>query len=153
MMNDSKWIKLLEAIESLDFPPAFMCKTIKEVVDDEFERRFLIETPSYIGNWQPFYFEGMPIFMKIEYILVKPLLGKHQGQLVDDHIFDQTEQFRKILMELNISFSEQNHCFKINAYLEFQIRWSRIKNEMLQKFKNFNCNLSVMIVKSLNLMF
>ena len=75
--------------------------------------------PCYWGNWQPFYCEAMPIFMTIEYILVKPLLRKHQGKLVDDLIYDQCDEFRALLKTLNLQYSEMDACFKICAYQKY----------------------------------
>lgn len=119
MMNDSKWFQLLQAVESLDFPPAFLCKTLTKNVDHVSEIKFRQQIPCYLGNWQPFYCEAMPIFMTIEYILVKPLLRKHQGKLVDDLIYDQCDEFRALLKTLNLEYSEMDACFKICAYQKY----------------------------------
>ena len=115
-MNDTKWIKLLCAIEQLDFPPAFIVKRVTEAVDVESESLFCSQIPHYWGNWQPFYKEAMPIFIDIEYTFVQPRLAKYQGRLIDDLIIDLSEQFKAILIELNIPYVMEMQCFKICAY-------------------------------------
>lgn len=117
-MSDSKWIRLLVAINRLDFAPAFMTKLLKDPIDQNTETQFLNTVPWYFGDWQPFYQEGMPIFNTIEYLIVKPMLSEHQGRLIADKILDQTDQFRNILKSLNVMYLEYEHngSFKIYAY-------------------------------------
>ncbi len=116
LMNDSKWIKLLHEVEQLDFPPAFIAKKVTEKADIEYERNFCHKIPHYLGNWQPYYMEAMPIFLDIEYVFVQPRLAKYQGKLVDDLIIDISEQFNAVLIELNIPYVMEQQCFKILAY-------------------------------------
>lgn len=117
-MSDSKWIRLLDAINRLDFAPAFMTKLLKDPIDQNTETQFLNTVPWYFGDWQPFYQEGMPIFNSIEYLIVKPMLSEHQGHLIADKILDKTDQFRNILKSLNVMYQEYEHngSFKIYAY-------------------------------------
>lgn len=115
-MNDSKWIKLLHEVEQLKFEPAFIAKRLTEKTDIEYEQNFCNKIPYYLGNWQPFYKEAMPIFLDIEYVLVQPRLTKYQGRLVNDLIIDISEQFNAVLIELNIPYVMEQQCFKIMAY-------------------------------------
>ncbi|MCX5467321.1 DUF6678 family protein [Acinetobacter nematophilus] len=117
-MNDSTWIKLLDAINSLDFPPAFMAKLLKDPIDQHAETQFLNTVPWYCGDWRPFYQEGMPIFISIEYLIVKPMLIEHQGRLIAAKILDQTDRFRNLLKSLNVMYQEyeSNGGFKIYGY-------------------------------------
>jgi hypothetical protein len=115
-MNDSKWIKLLDAMNALDFPPAFMVKLLHDPVDQHAEMQFSNTVPWYFGNWQPYYQEGMPIFNSIEYLIVKPMLRQHQGRLIADLILDQTDQFRMVLAHLQVVYKEHRCSFKIYAY-------------------------------------
>jgi hypothetical protein len=115
-MSDSKWIKLLDAMNNLDFPPAFLLKRLQDQIDQSAEQQFTNTVPWYFGNWQPFYQEGMPIFKTIEYLIVKPMLRQHQGRLIADKIFDQTDQFAILLAQLNVIYEERHRCFKIYGY-------------------------------------
>ena len=115
-MNDSKWFKLLQAIESLNFPPAFIVKCLTEEKDVLSENNLMNGIPSYLGNWQPFYKEAMPMFINIEYLLVKPLLAKFQGHLIKDLILDESTVFRAILTDLKLNFDEVGSCFKVFGY-------------------------------------
>lgn len=115
-MSDSKWLKLLHAMTDLDFPPAFIVKLVTENRDLQAEDQFVKKIPWYLGDWHPFYHDAMPVFIAIEYLMVKPMLSKPRGRLISDLILDQTDQFRTLLQRLNIVFDEKNSCFKIYAY-------------------------------------
>lgn len=115
-MNDSKWIQFLHEVEQLEFEPAFIAKRVTELTDIENEQRFCSKTPHYLGNWQPFYQEAMSIFMDIEYLLVQPFLAKYQGKLINDIVIDLSDEFKTILIQLNIPYVMEQQCFKILAY-------------------------------------
>ncbi len=115
-MSDSKWLKLLHTMKDLDFPPAFIVKLVTENKDQQAEDKFVKKIPWYIGDWHPFYHDAMPVFIGIEYLIVKPMLSKSRGRLISDLILDQTDQFRTLLQHLNIVFDQKDCYFKIYAY-------------------------------------
>lgn len=115
-MSDSKWIKLQIAMLNLDSPPAYFAKLITETKDYAFEQSFITQIPNYIGNWNAVYEEGMPFFFNIEYIIIRPLLRKFRGALIDDLIINQSNTIRRILRDLNIPFEEENLCFRVHGY-------------------------------------
>lgn len=115
-MNDTKWIKLQHAVQHLDFPPAYIVKLLTEEQDEAYEINFMENIPTYWGNWNAVYEEGMPFFFNIEYMIVQSRLSKHQGMLIDPLIQNECDAFRKIINELGLVFQEKNYCFKICAY-------------------------------------
>lgn len=121
LMNDAKWLQLQHSITQLNFPPAYFAVLLidqsltHESIKNN-EATFEKSTPWYFGDWSPFYQQGMPYFINIEYMKVKPLLLRHQGQLVAGLILDECNAFRALLLDLNIAFEEDQQCFKIMGY-------------------------------------
>ncbi len=113
-MNDTKWLKLQEAVKSLPFPPAY----IEKIVDHEDEVQTLIpdQNPNYFGDWSPFYEEGMPLFFEVEWMKIIPRYAEHRGQLIAPKIMDESDQFRKILHSNSIYHEESNVVFIIFGY-------------------------------------
>ena len=114
VMNDTKWLKLQKAIEQLPFPPPYIDKLVLE--DRTFEEVQINYIPRWVGDWSPFYTEGMSLFFTIEYIKVKPLYGEFRGQLIAPKIFDETIAFEQLLKDNNIPYEEDNGTFTIFGY-------------------------------------
>ncbi|TCD29018.1 hypothetical protein EZ456_02335 [Pedobacter psychrodurus] len=114
VMNDTKWLKLQNAIKQLPFPPPYIEKLIIE--DKTYEEVKISKTPHWLGNWEPFYNEGMYLFFTIEYIKVRPCYAEHRGNLVAPKIFDETEEFKNLLKELHIPYEEDEGIFTIFGY-------------------------------------
>jgi hypothetical protein len=102
-MNDPKWLKLIEAISMLPFPPQYIEKIVG-VDEDKGADKVLetVDTPPYYGNWSPFYEEGLPLFFEIEWIKIIPRYAEHRGYLVSPKIHDETESLRHILLDHSI---------------------------------------------------
>lgn len=114
VMNDTKWLKLQSNIEKLPFPPPYREKLILE--DQTFEEVQISDSPDCLGDWSPFYQEGMSLFFEIEYIKVRPRYAVHQGTLIQSKIIDETKEFEQLLRELHIPFEESNGTFIIYGY-------------------------------------
>ena len=115
-MSDAKWVSLQHAMRAWKSPPAYHAQLIigHDITADL--QRFMQETPAYLGDWNPVFEEGMPYFINIEFLMIKPMLRKFQGALMDDEIYDQSDYFRTTLQKLNIPFEEENHCFTVYGY-------------------------------------
>ena len=114
VMNDTKWLKLQSSIEKLPFEPPYIEKLILE--NKTFKEVQIDDTPQWLGDWSPFYNEGMYLFFAIEYIKVRPRYAEYSGRLVAPKIFDETEEFEQLLKELNIPYDEDNGTFTIYGY-------------------------------------
>jgi hypothetical protein len=114
VMNDTKWLKLQNAIKQLPFPPPYIGKLI--IDDKTYEEVKISKAPHWLGNWDPFYNEGMHLFFTIEYIKVRPCYAEHSGTLVGPKIFDETEEFKLLLTALNIPYEEDEGIFTIFGY-------------------------------------
>ncbi len=115
VMNDTKWIKLQQGIETLPFPPAYNLKHIhinKGVFSyDDFEKE-----PHYFGDWSNYWEEGLPVFFAIEWLEIRPKHRKHQGRLIPDKIIDATKELLVLLNKLHIPFEHKNNCVIIYGY-------------------------------------
>ena len=114
VMNDTKWLKLQSAIEKLPFPPPYIEKLIIE--DKTFEDVQISDNPQWLGDWSSFYQEGMYLFFTIAFIKVRPRYAEYIGRLVAPKIFDETEEFERLLKELHIPYEEDNGTFTIYGY-------------------------------------
>jgi hypothetical protein len=114
IMNDTKWLKLQSSIEKLPFPPPYIEKLIFE--NKTFEEVQISDAPQWLGDWSPFYQEGMCLFFAIEYIKVRPRYAEYCGRLVAPKIFDETKEFEKLLKELHIPYEEDKGTFTIYGY-------------------------------------
>ncbi|MCI9846921.1 DUF6678 family protein [Flavobacterium pectinovorum] len=114
VMNDTKWLKLQNAIEKLPFAPPYIEKLIFE--DKTFEEVQISDNPDWLGDWSPFYQEGMSLFFAIEYIKVRPRYAEHQGRLTVPKVIDETKEFIQLLKELYIPYEEDNGTFIIYGY-------------------------------------
>lgn len=113
-MNDTKWLKLQEAIESLPFPPAYIAKIVGH--EDEGEIGTLDQNPHYHGDWSPYYWEGMPLFFEIEWLKIIPRYAEYRGQLIAPKIIDETDELRQVLVENSIYHEEAHGIFMIFGY-------------------------------------
>jgi hypothetical protein len=114
IMNDTKWLELQSSIEKLPFAPPYVEKLILE--NKTFEEVQISDAPDWLGNWGPFYEEGMSLFFAIEYIKVRPRFSEYKGRLVAPKIWDETNEFEQLLKELNIPYQEENGTFTIYGY-------------------------------------
>lgn len=114
-MNTTKWLRLQKEVEKLPFPPNYYAKLI---TDETFDFKNIIElqNSSCLGDWSPYYMEGMPLFFSIEYLIVIPKHAKFQGRLVTNKIIDITPEFKLILEQNNIPFEMENGNFIIYGY-------------------------------------
>jgi hypothetical protein len=114
VMNDTKWLKLQCSIEQLPFPPAYIEKLIHE--DKSFDEIQIADAPQWLGNWSPFYQEGMSLFFMIEYLIVRPRYTDHSGGLVAPKIYDISSEFEARLKEMHIPYEEEQGTFTIYGY-------------------------------------
>lgn len=114
VMNDSKWLKLQSSIQKLPFPPPYVEKLLHE--NKSPEEVHISDAPDWFGDWNPFYREGMSLFFTIEYIKVSPRYAEHSGHLVAPKIWDETEEFERLLIELYIPFETDKGTFTIYGY-------------------------------------
>jgi hypothetical protein len=114
IMNDTKWLKLQSSIVKLPFAPAYIEKLILE--NKDFKEVQISDSPQWLGDWSPFYKEGMYLFFAIEYIKVRPRYAEYNGGLVAPKIYDETKEFDQLLKELHIPYEEENGMFIIYGY-------------------------------------
>lgn len=114
VMNDTKWLELQSAVGRLPFPPPYVEKRVLDA--STFEEVIIADNPQFVGDWSPFYQEGMSLFFAIEYIKVRPRFATYQGRLVAPEIRDATKEFEEILRELHIPFEEEEGTFIIYGY-------------------------------------
>ncbi|UFK97846.1 DUF6678 family protein [Kaistella faecalis] len=114
VMNDTKWLELQSAVAKLPFAPPYVEKLILE--NKTFAEVQIDHQPHWLGDWNPFYKEGMSLFFAIEYIKVRPQFAEYQGRLVSPKIHDATDAFEQLLNELNIPYEEDNGTFTIYGY-------------------------------------
>ncbi|WP_316931874.1 DUF6678 family protein [Chryseobacterium soli] len=69
-----------------------------------------------MGDWKPFYKEGMSLFFTIEFIKVRPRYAEYTGHLLAPKIFDETKEFEHLLKELHIPYEEEDGTFTIYGY-------------------------------------
>lgn len=114
VMNDTKWLELQSAIDKLPFPPPYVEKLILD--NKAFEEVEISDAPEWIGDWSPFYREGMSLFFAIEYLKVKPRYSEHIGRLVAPKIYDEANEFEQLLKELHIPFENDKGTYIIYGY-------------------------------------
>jgi hypothetical protein len=114
VMNDTKWLKLQSSIVKLPFAPPYIEKLILE--NKNFKEVQISDAPQWLGDWSPFYNEGMCLFFAIEYIKVRPRYVEYSGRLVAPKIYDETEEFEQLLKELHIPYEEEYGTFTIYGY-------------------------------------
>ena len=114
VMNDTKWIELQIAIDSLPFPPSFIMKCV--TYDDDYPIGILSDAPRYLGDWSSYWEEGLAPFFNIEWIKVRPRYGKFRGRLIADEILDETNEFIAILEKLSIPYENEEGTILIYGY-------------------------------------
>ena len=115
VMNDTKWLKLQQGIETLPFPPAYNEKLI-QWDRAQFSFKNTTKEPAYLGDWSSFWEEGLPIFFTIEWLEIRPKHRAYQGQLIPPKIRDETEELIQLLYRLNIPFEEESGTIIIYGY-------------------------------------
>jgi hypothetical protein len=113
-MNDTKWLKLQQAVEILPFPPPYDVKCLTDKDDDSAGAFSCI--PAYIGDWSSYWEEGAPAFLNIEWMKVWPVRGIYRGRLIPDEVQDETAEFAAVLLKLAIPYEEENGIFTIYGY-------------------------------------
>ncbi|MFB9052137.1 DUF6678 family protein [Formosa undariae] len=114
LMNDTKWLRLQKVISKLEYPPAYL---EKRVTDTEFIYSDVdTDTISFIGDWSPYYMEGMPLFFDIEYLIIIPRRKEYLGTLVKAMTVDISEQLKDILIKNKIPFEMDHANFVIFGY-------------------------------------
>ena len=115
IMNDTKWLELQSAIDDLPFPPPYIMKEIINLSGISGPDQ-ISDAPWYHGDWSNYWEEGMPPFFNIEWIKVRPRYSEKRGRLIDDKIWDETEEFVAILKKYHIPYEEENGTFVIYGY-------------------------------------
>ncbi|QAA32287.1 DUF6678 family protein [Clostridium manihotivorum] len=110
LMNNTKWRELQSAVKTLQFPPPYQ---IKYVHMDTLYPETFDNIPWYYGDWSN---EAITPFYSIEWIRVQPVCRYHQGQLIDDGIIDETNEFLSILNKYSIPYEELNGTYFIYGY-------------------------------------
>lgn len=103
-MNDTKWYKLCKAVvEEMPFVPGYQ------------EKYVLSKEPQpYLGNWAQI--PECALGLHIEWIKVYPREFIHRGHLIAPQVEDHSDQFRDILIRLNIPFAEEDDLFVIYGH-------------------------------------
>jgi hypothetical protein len=114
IMNDTKWLELQESVKKLPFPPPYIQKLVLDETD--YKKLILSDAPQYLGDWTPFYNEGLPLFFEIEWMKIRPRYARYRGRLVKPEILDESEQFEQILKECFIPYEEDSGTFTIFGY-------------------------------------
>ena len=114
VMNDTKWLELQKAIDTLPFPPPFILKMVTDMDNHSVEH--LEDAPRCLGDWSSFWEEGLPPFFGIEWVKVRPRRGIYQGRLIADKIIDETAEFIKILEKYSIPYENENGTITIYGY-------------------------------------
>jgi hypothetical protein len=114
VMNDTKWLQLLQAVRQLPFPPAYVQKLVLENIP--FEDITIDTDPAWHGDWQPCHESGMACFYAIEYLKVSPRYAQHQGRLVKPTVIDESAAFEALLKQLHIPYEEDKGIYIIYGY-------------------------------------
>lgn len=95
IMNNTKWSRLVEGIQSLPFQPAFQLKllTEKKLLPPTFSQHI-----TYIGDWQHLHLK-IYSYSNIEWMKIRPVLYKHVGRLVPDEKIECLSQLQQLLEE------------------------------------------------------
>ena len=111
-MNFTKWKELIEIVNQLPFPPAFVCKYLLVEEDESYLKSLDKPTVNYLGDWtlnsEPSGLPNLDSFYQIEYLKIKPSLAKYQGKYIKDEVTDISETLLKKLQNKNISFEIDN---------------------------------------------
>ncbi len=85
IMNNTKWIELVESIKKLPFLPPY---EIKCILDQEVPK-LIDEDVNYLGNWDD---EIIKPFYAIEWLAIRPRYLKHRGRLINDELIDEVRK-------------------------------------------------------------
>ena len=110
LMNNTKWKKLVAAIENdLPFPPPYQRKDILAASPegDSFDEDVL-----YHGDWV----EGIHPFFSIEWVRVRPRYMKPQGRLLPPKVIDEEELFLDILQQHRIPYQLEVDSILVYGY-------------------------------------
>ncbi|CAA0248823.1 DUF6678 family protein [Tenacibaculum maritimum] len=103
-MNTTKWLKLQKAMAKLPFEPAYLEKLI---TDKEFRYANVVtKNNTSLGNWAPYYMEGMPLFFAIEYLVIIPRYVSYVGRLVKGKTKDISKEIEEVMKINNIPFEK-----------------------------------------------
>lgn len=115
VMNNTKWLKLQQAIKTLPFAPAYREKLIQQNKAWGIFKNSKL-TPSSHGNWSSFWDEGLPVFFAIEWLEISPKYAKDTGPLGTPKIIDITKELVWLLCKLYIPFEQENDFITIYGY-------------------------------------
>ena len=114
-MNNTKWRELQNAVDTLQFPPPLMLKSLLDEYDSLACNRFETDEITYIGDWSDESFLW-GAFDLVEWIKVRPVLFKYRGRLVPHEKIDESIEFESILKQYNIPFEFENGIYTIYGY-------------------------------------
>lgn len=107
-MNITKWKALLEIVEAMPFPPAFVFKLFDEPGDEDFLNTLNTAKVDYWGDWQLNAGAGslpaLSEFDNMEYIRIRPSYSKAIGKYAADELIDITGMFKTELKAKQIPF-------------------------------------------------
>ncbi len=121
VMNNTKWRELKAGVSELPFEPPFV---IKDVDVEESDYHKFDKDSYYPGAWGLYldnYLGGdmyATPFFEVEWIKVRPRMLERQGELMDDKVIDETEEFLEVLRRYNIPFEEKDGVFTIYGYVK-----------------------------------
>lgn len=119
IMNNTKWRELKKGITELPFLPPFVIKSVdeEESTYHQFDEDVYntCDWGIYLDNYLGGDIYATP-FYAVKWIKIRPRLLKHQGQLIESIVMDETDEFLGILRKYNIPFEEQNGTYIIYGY-------------------------------------
>ncbi|MBE8995242.1 DUF6678 family protein [Microcystis aeruginosa] len=117
VMNDTKWMKLIDRIKLLNFLPPYQ---IKNLLSDLPYPEDFNDPIYYLGD----YSEGILPFYAIEWILINPKYYYTRGKLLNDGYKSVYNELKQILIELKIPYHEENSMFYIYGYINSNTKLS-----------------------------
>ena len=117
VMNDTKWMKLIDRIKLLNFLPPYQ---IKNLLSDLPYPEDFKDPIYYLGD----YSEGILPFYSIEWILINPKYYYTRGKLLNDDYKSVYNELKQILIELKIPYHEENSMFYIYGYINSNTKLS-----------------------------
>ena len=112
-MNNTRWQKLVDAIDELPFPPPY---SRKDVLNDDYAP--FDKDVWYIGD----YIGGVLPYYSIEWLEIKPRRLVHQGRLLPDKMESIESEFVMMLGVLNIPYKQKNGSYFIYNVIKLTAR-------------------------------
>jgi len=108
IMNNTKWIELINGIHCLEFPPAYCTKDILSNKNPQ-----IVPKPTYWGDWE---LALLYPFFGIEWMEIAPYYYKHKGNMVEDEFIDETKEVLEILDRNSIPYELCGKNIRIYGY-------------------------------------